>query len=735
MQRLLFLLMFGMYCIEGTCQASVWQERNSPKFSSVNAIAVNANTGRVYVSCYSLIAYSDDMGETWNILPTENYFIADATSIDVDEASGRVVVGTGSGVCWTDDNGASLWNRDNIQTNSVSGFGVPVKIVKINNITGTIFAGLFKAPGNNPQGNFMINSIGINPFPANGAPWQYNNLLAVVDYEIDDSGYVYMVYNTGVDNALSDGIYQSKDDGNSWTFYSVDGLDTVKLNDMAFNSQGTAFYATTKGVFRKEANQHFAVPASGDLPVTSILKIEIDKANNVIYVLANGRLYKSMDGGVSYNLASNSFDNSYLSVIAADSGRCYAGSITKAIYKHEELLGVDFRDISGILQFSNNEQLAIASNGTLLVRCGNGVLERSLDDGFVWEPILMSSSQNDFLCTGNFVIDAADNLYVPTNELGQMVVYASSDLGNTFTKIDLPPSIDAVASNYLFTIKGAVFLANRQKVFRYANGNWSSLFNGDSVEGNVASIDKAYRNYATGRYVMIVNSNGGFSKEIVYSDNSGATWTKVPFQTTTTLPATGEYFYWLGTSPATFSTEIWKGDAFGINWVKLELPTGFVPHSSLVYANQETYCIAQDISNSLPTFTYLKTANDFTSTDELLAGIPAGIDFRHLAIGNQGDLYGYSPQNLYKYEAVSGLEDLRAAQVRLLNNPVTDNVCLVALNPISQLQIYSALGELVYTKDNYQPGTQLDCNLHSGLYFIRCKTGTDDVVIKMLIQP
>lgn len=717
-------------------QSGKWHALVSPKVASVSAIAVNSKTGRVYVGAESFVAYSDDKGSTWNIMPTVNYSFSNVSSIDIDEETGRVIVsdlGSG-GVSWTDDNGATLWRHDNIATNPVTGFGVPVSVVKAAPKTGTIFAGGFRAPAVSPFSNFQPVGIGPNPFPGGGQPWLYGALLAFKDYETDPDDSIYVVYNNNW--SAFDGVYKSADDGLSWRRRNY-GMGAVSVYDMAVSSQGALFFATSNGIYKKEKDSTNAVRFNGGLPLPHTTKIDIDRTSDDVYILYNGVVYRSSDKGVSYTRVNYAYANSNLSIITAGSGVCYSGNETRGIYLYDTLQPNVFDNISGVLRKASNDQLLASPAGPLYIKNSKGQIFQSLSNGDDWTSITQTSSSDDVFAYDKIVATSQGHLFFNGSMLGNTQILMSPDSGKSYNDVTynlwkLPYS----NSTKLFSIGSEVFLAYNTtpytvNVWRFAGVgvNWDPFFDSIANVNNVASIENIYKN-ANGRYIMVVKSNSGFNTSLLYTDNNGNSWSDTAFTAAPLIQNSKQKFYWIGTSPMTGNTEVWKGDSTGLNWQKLNLPSPYVPHSSLVNFKDTLYCIA---SNTLmppgSELTYLKFDDQLLKVEDLIPGSAIPSAFRALAVSGKGVLFGYNASLLYRYEqgaTVNGVQYQPMNNVYVYPVPSAGALRVSGIETDFSFTLFDLDGKQV-SPTTLQIGNNLiAADAPSGIYLcrVKCESGT-----------
>jgi len=371
--------------------------------SDVTAISVDpTNANIVYAGGQQSISKSSDGGNTWGtkVQVYEHAFNDQPliSSIVINPTNSQTIwVGTTSGVYKSDD-GSVHW------TNFNNGFP-------------------FLAKGSPPQdfsGYPLVNALALD----GTAP---TTLFSGTEF----------------------GMFKTNISGASWNSTS-EGLKNSTVTFLAFDpvNKSTVYAVTPAGLFKSidaggtwtAANSGFpaAIPNNSSARVDYVV---VDPKNPAILYagLLRGGVYKSINGGASWNPANSGFENQSVNLIVIDPND------SNILYSADES-GLHKTTNAGAtwthLNF-NQPVFAMAihpTNSNILYTCRSGVIDKSTDGGQTWGFINPSLSVGSYTA---IVIDptAPATIYVGTSQAG---VLKTTDSGATFTDHGLTPGLGSV---------------------------------------------------------------------------------------------------------------------------------------------------------------------------------------------------------------------------------------------------------------------------------------------------
>lgn len=154
--------------------------------------------------------------------------------------------------------------------------------------------------------------------------------------------------------------------------------------------------------------------------------------------------------------------------------------------------------------------LEIDSQGRLFAMENNCSMLRSLDHGECWEALKYDSISG---CHDKFVIDANDNLYLPTSRDG---VYISTDHGDSWVRLCEAISPESYLYSVLVDSKGCLYARTSEGLYRSRDGgeNWQELAN--------VPWGERYAGIQLGSTDQIL----AYANDILYvSEDEGESWT------------------------------------------------------------------------------------------------------------------------------------------------------------------------------------------------------------------
>ena len=198
------------------------------------------------------------------------------------------------------------------------------------------------------------------------------------------------------------------------------------------------------------------------------------KADSFIFAVSNNGLFKSDNGGASWQFLFKDIYNSTASSIYFKNGQLFVGASNGRIFRSSDL-GTNW------LQVKSTEIaesiFTIQGGDSFLVAASRNSLFKSTNGGNSWEKIILSSSINDFKTVSIFkhkiLIIASKNLFFSPNS------------GETWTK--LPTNFDAITFPTSCLINDSTFMAvNTNGSFMISNdlGNVWKEYNSNLPSGN-----------------------------------------------------------------------------------------------------------------------------------------------------------------------------------------------------------------------------------------------------------
>ncbi|HSL89232.1 MAG TPA: T9SS type A sorting domain-containing protein [Ignavibacteriaceae bacterium] len=238
------------------------------------------------------------------------------------------------------------------------------------NSNGDLFAGADQ----NQRGVFKSTDFGLTWLPK-------SNSIALADrainwITIDDSGYVI----AGTGSHIGNGVYKSKDNGESWTQTSILGGTSVAQNDSGHIYVGNTGYGQYS--ISKDAGYTWTYHSH---PSPFINCIEINDSGH-IFIGGNYTGYRSTDNGVSWtNLSLPDGINSFA---FAPNGDVYAGcsrgdAYNSGVYKSTDN-GDSWAAVKEGFRVYASHNIVVNDNGDIIVGTWGWGIWKSTDNGNTW---------------------------------------------------------------------------------------------------------------------------------------------------------------------------------------------------------------------------------------------------------------------------------------------------------------------------------------------------------------
>ena len=460
--------------------------------------------------------------------------------VAVDPVDSNIIyIGAAAGGLWKSTDGGSTWLQPT--TDRLPSIGVSSIAIDYTNPL-IIYIGTGDADAFDSYSIGVLKSTdGGLTWSQTGLKWTTNQVRSICKLLIDpvDPNILFA--------ATKDGIYKTTTGGNSWTI-----VKTGVFRDMEFkpgNSQvifaaGTSFYRSDDG------GNTFNNVTTG-LPISTVvdrLSIAVTLADtNYVYV-AGGKstnsgfhgLYKSVDGGITFVVQSNSPNIYGWETDAADVGGQSWYAMTLCV--------------------SPTDPEKIYSGGVNIWESQNGGVDWSINAHWLYpttSPIQYVHADHHFMeFIGSVLYAGCDG-----------GIYKSTDGGINWTDKSTGLSI-----SQFYRIGGAkndpgLFMAGAQdngSILRQ-NGQWSQIIGADGMEVAIDPVNTA-NIFGAIQYGSIFRStDGGLTNELLNDStvNESGDWV-TPFMLD---PANHNRFY-VG------YTNVWSWDSIGSTWAKLSNLSG-----------------------------------------------------------------------------------------------------------------------------------------------------------------
>jgi photosystem II stability/assembly factor-like uncharacterized protein len=175
------------------------------------------------------------------------------------------------------------------------------------------------------------------------------------------------------------GLYESVDGGRSWRRVALAGQDAMNMA----HSEGSTVWTAGHNVLAKSADggETWSNVRPDGLPSLDVHGFAVDPRDGTLWAAVAGEgLYRSTDGGASFELVSEEVGGNVMALAVTADGRLLAGDMEQGLLASESD-GRDWR----VAEPATVMGLAIhPDDPTLVIAAGDGVL-RSTDAGASWE--------------------------------------------------------------------------------------------------------------------------------------------------------------------------------------------------------------------------------------------------------------------------------------------------------------------------------------------------------------
>ena len=378
-----------------------------------NDLLIN-NQGVIFVTTSQGIYKSVDNGNTWT-QANQGIETSGITQL-AQSGSGELFAGGSSGHIYRSTDQGATWTR--IDNNSLPDYVTELFTYG----SSYIFAGTER------EGIFISSD--------NGQSWQQKNegfrSTTVNDLVINPDGRIFSAHN-GL------GMYRSDDFGASWQPFNV-GLANFFLQDLEIADNGDLLAATSSGVYALTYNGTSWTSRNSGLPYAPASALTIDRNNNVLYTgLSNKNgVYKSYNLGINWFAANEglNFENSTVirKLLWLSDDTPY-GKLFLATTDWQNSKGI-FRSLDGGTSWeainnglTNFDVFSIAADkaGNIYATTNGGGFYRSKNSGDEWEQ----------LATGwyeTIAFNSAGHIFISGYDGYNQGVFRSVDGGHSWEK-------------------------------------------------------------------------------------------------------------------------------------------------------------------------------------------------------------------------------------------------------------------------------------------------------------
>lgn len=466
-----------------TWNGTAWVNLNAGLFSAcgisipIRALAVDP-TGQAYAGAHAFSAcfptgdlYRFD-GAAWTSIAA-GMGNTNVNALAIHPVSGELFAATDGGVFSYNGSNWTAWNA-----------GLTSLVVHTIHFaaTGDLFAGtdagLAKWPAAGNTWMYLNNGLNGDPVHALAVNQNPNHLLAGTGYSLEQAGSLYGQ------------LFESQNGGLNWTQVSP-GLQTSVINDLAFMDNQHAL-AAGWGILRSnDSGQNWAPANTGFSAKTFNTQGRLAVSSAPIRALFYGSddgVFRSFDEGLTWTMADVGLTRHIVTLLKAD----HFGNLFCSVMRYLGENSVGF---------------------------GDGVLYKSTDNGYTWQPVQISKDwrymEMSELPNGDLVCAHGFGAQPPSTSIVGSSFARSTDHGSSWTDL---PVMSGMAFCCAANAAGDLFVAGEsQSVYRSTDGgNSFELLVAPGQEGNVGTLECS----PTGDLIM----GSGGQRTLYFSADNGASF-------------------------------------------------------------------------------------------------------------------------------------------------------------------------------------------------------------------
>ena len=538
-----------------------------------------------------------------------------------------------------------------------------------------------------------------------------------------------------------DEIWKSTNGGNTWN--TISSFNSTKLNSLVVApSDNNTIYAATSSSIKKTINGGTSwTNITNGLPGSAITYISVHNLNpNILWVSFSGfssgnKVYKSTNGGATWSNVSLNLPNIPINCIVYENGTnngIYVGTDMGVYYKNDNLFQWQsyMTDLPNVIV--NELEIEYTTGKIRAATFGRGIWEADVFAATT-PPIAQFNTADTTLCPGNCATFSNTSI-----NLGQQWQWYFPG-GTPSTSTDLNPTICySTSGSYNVSLiayntngSDSVYTSNYIEVQIPANGQ--SLPFTEGFESS-SSIPNGFSliNEDNGVTWDINTSIGGFgtSSTSIFLDNFS-----------TNFGGESDYF----TLPILDFSNITVAEmSFDVAYRQWSVAT---EDTLSIYYSTDCGLTknllwqkgGSDLATTfnLPIF-FNPTASQWRN-DTVNLNVLSGLSAVELYFENKSDngnvLY---IDNINIYEPISvSIKEEKSTRINIYPNPANNQLSITSTdNTLEKIEIYSALGKLVFSKKiTTKTGTIISniSQLSSGFYIIKLTT-ENEIITKNLIK-
>jgi len=474
-------------------QANVWQPTNGPYGGTVTAVAVNRNSGQIYIMIAGEGVFrSQNNGASW--MPVNTGLTNKSVNALALNANGDLFAATSTGIFRSTNNGDS-WSSINTGLTLLD-----VRSFAVNLNTGHLFAGvkggvIFRSENNGAnwtilptglKGTYTVQALAINPntgqifagtdssgairsanngnswSPANlGAP--FNNVRALA---VNSNGDVY----AGLDSTIArSALFRSTNNGDSWIRVLIVNGSTQCLTA---NTSGHVFAGTAVGVYLSANNGGSWALSNNGLHNRTVNALALNASNEIFAGPQCTGIFISRDNAASWAPINTGLRYTRILSLAVNqnTGHVFAGTDCGGVFRSADngnswtWLGPPHASVVALLVHSNGNVFAGTTTFDF-IGAGGDVLH-STDNGATWQDV---SPDNDFFLS--LAEGPNGEIYAGTGYI-QLCGFAFCDYGDVYSSTNNGSNWTRVAEKlddhvYALTVNasGRVIAATGEAVY------------------------------------------------------------------------------------------------------------------------------------------------------------------------------------------------------------------------------------------------------------------------------